>query len=739
MRIKERRVLLGRINNPNRIQPMQFKHLFTPRVVLLLPLLPCYSPLAFSQTVIPPSFAYPVGAVDAAAPGFRIKTVQATTSAGELPNRISRAEAQLSGRLINPVTQLPYVNIANLETFDPEGFFNEETVINYGAIPGIPGSEGKKDNFAMEAVTYLLLQPATYTMTVNSDDGFRVTAGRNPDDQLGSIGLGEYDGGRGSADTNFQFTVTAAGAYGFRLIYFQGGGGANVRWSLNPTGEDPAAAAQVQINAVDDPGAPEIPTSIKAFRKVTAAQPAYAELVTPAPDATRVGATPELFIRLADGSFPVTPASIQLSLNNTPITPAISKTGTKTSVRYQVPALLASKSVQNVRLSFADTSPVPAVTTKDYSFTVQEYTNIQLPNPPIVEETFDSWAEQTSPPAEFTQDVLDGLEPIPNTWKYHGWTVEQYSNSGSTWDLNNPNSTAFNAWVVLSRQRTLDIGVADRWEGPRRVSFVAENFVNGVRVPTLMSGNYFYAESDQRGGSQVQYLFSPDFDLTGHTNTYLYFHSMYEQNQDSVASVEYSVDQGATWLPILYMIDVVDFVKNDAGELDPEATLLKPQGDTARYTDPVTFGSKGGYYGAFIGADPATWSTLAPYISGRINDDFTESKRVEFYRLPQADNQSKVRFRFAQAGTASWYFGIDNFALYSTSPNDSAKPKLDVTTVDGKVQLTWPSVAVPYVLETAASLSAPVWTPVTGADSFGNQKTKTITPAAPRAFYRLRK
>ena len=718
---------------------MQFKHLFNPRVVLLPPLLLCGSPCAFGQTVIPPSFAYPVGTVDTAAPGFRIKPVQATTTAGELPNRISRAEAQLAGRLINPVTLLPYENLTNLETFGPDGYLNEETIINYTLIPGIPGSEGNTNNVALEAVTYLLLEPATYTMTVNSDDGFRVTTGRNPDDQLGSIGLGEYDGGRGSADTNFQFTITAAGAYGFRLIYFQGGGGSNVRWSLNPTGEDPLLAAQVLINAVDDPGATEIPTSIKAFRKVTASQPAYAELVTPSPDATRVGPAPELFIRLADGDFPVNPASIQLSLNNTPVTPTISKTGTKTTVSYQVPALLASKSVQNVRLSFADTNPVPGIMTGDYQFTVQEYTNIVLPNPPIVEETFDSWAEQISPPAEFTQDVLDGLEPTPTTWKYHGWTVEQYSNSGSPWDLDNPNSTAFNAWVVLSRQRTLDIGVLNRWEGPRRVSAVAENFVNGVRVSSLMNGNYFYAESDQRGGSQVQHLFSPDFDLTGHTNTYLYFHSMYEQNQDSMGSVEYSIDQGVTWLPILYMIDVADFVKDEAGALDPEATLLKPQGDTAGYTDPVSQEFKGGYYGAFIGADPATWSTLAPYISGRINDDFTESKRVEYYRLPQADNQSKVRFRFAQAGTASWYFGIDNFAVYSTSPNDTAKPKLDVTTVDGKVQLTWPSVAVPYVLETAASLTDPVWTPVAGADSLGNQKSKTVTPTAPRAFYRLRK
>ena len=177
--------------------------------------------------------------------------------------------------------------------------------------------------------------------------------------------------------------MSAAGVYGFRLIYFQGGGGANVRWSLNPTGVDPLQAASVLINTVNDTGAPGIPASIQAFRKVTVAQSAYAELVTPAPDATRVGPSPELFIRLADGSFPVNPASSQLSLNNTPVAPMIGKTGTKTSVSYQVPTLLASKSVQNVRLSFADTNTVPAITTRDYQFTVQEYTNIVLPNPGV--------------------------------------------------------------------------------------------------------------------------------------------------------------------------------------------------------------------------------------------------------------------------------------------------------------------------------------------------------------------
>jgi hypothetical protein len=58
------------------------------------------------------------------------------------------------------------------------------------------------------------------------------------------------------------------------------------------------------------------------------------------------------------------------------------------------------------------------------------------------------------------------------------------------------------------------------------------------------------------------------------------------------------------------------------------------------------------------------WSTLANSISPRVDDNSTESKRVELFRLPLADNQPTVRFRFTHAGRDSWYFGLDDFGLY---------------------------------------------------------------------------
>ncbi|MBI4663706.1 MAG: hypothetical protein HY735_33310 [Verrucomicrobia bacterium] len=283
---------------------------------------------------------------------------------------------------------------------------------------------------------------------------------------------------------------------------------------------------------------------------------------------------------------------------------------------------------------------------------------ITLPAP-IVRETFDS--------------VEEGKLPA-------GWSVINFTDSLTAGeDLNDPKSDSYLNWVVISRQRVLDIGTAGGWEGPRRLQVAANQSVNGALVTNLVEGNFIYAESDVRGGNQVQFLFSPDFNLSGKSNVFMFFHSIYEQNQDSIASVEYSIDEGKTWLPILYMIDAPDVIRKADGSIDAFATLNEPRGDAAVYTDPTTGEEVGRAYGPFIGVKSNLWSTLGPFISGRINDDPVESKRVELFRLPQADNQAKTRLRFAQAGTGSWYFGIDNFGLYSITQTKPGRPTLAAT------------------------------------------------------------
>jgi len=134
------------------------------------------------------------------------------------------------------------------------------------------------------------------------------------------------------------------------------------------------------------------------------------------------------------------------------------------------------------------------------------------------------------------------------------------------------------------------------------------------------------------------------------------FNSAYEQNQDNINGLEVTTDNGTTWSPVFYWIQdgndsqgISDIIRDGLGKIDVSATMLTSYGDVARYTNNGAL--VGGYYGFFIKV-PVT-DALAPYIEGRVNDDGTESKRVELFRVPQADNQANVKFRFLQAATSS--------------------------------------------------------------------------------------
>lgn len=267
---------------------------------------------------------------------------------------------------------------------------------------------------------------------------------------------------------------------------------------------------------------------------------------------------------------------------------------------------------------------------------------------PIYLETFDATAE-------------GGL---PAGWLRTNYSTIPFASS----NLNNLDSAPYAGWLVVDRSRFTSNFLAYNTHTPqdysRVLSFNPANVVNGQTVTNLAQGRFVFCTSAWREGSQIQYLWSPDFNLTGRTNIYVSYHSLFEQNQDSLGAVEYSTNGGASWLPVVYMLDGPDVLTGTNGSVDAVKTFTK------RYTDVATnfIGgvSYGGYYGAFIAA--ALSQSLAPFTSARVNDDPVESKRVELFRLTAADNQPAVRFRFAQAGADSWYFGIDNFGLYSITP-----------------------------------------------------------------------
>ncbi|MCI0536301.1 MAG: hypothetical protein L0Z50_13860, partial [Verrucomicrobiales bacterium] len=187
--------------------------------------------------------ALPTGLATAAGtgtePGLRWRTHQLGTGRD---TRVAAAEQQLAGTLgtsiHDPAGQgtdgFYSISLVNFDQGPADaGRFNSAAegalAVVDEAIPGIPGTDGTNDNVAGEALAFLEIpQAGLYTMVVNSDDGFQVSAGtaNNPSAYV----LGQFDAGRGAADTVFYFKVDQPGVYFFRLLWFEGGGGANVEW-----------------------------------------------------------------------------------------------------------------------------------------------------------------------------------------------------------------------------------------------------------------------------------------------------------------------------------------------------------------------------------------------------------------------------------------------------------------------------------------------------------------------------
>jgi hypothetical protein len=590
--------------------------------------------VAQAQTVIPESVALPASALDKTKPGFTVRVFQVTGA--EQPNSVARAENQIAGFLINPSTGQPFANIADPSVFSADGTYAEEATIAYnsGYFPGIPGQEFTVNNIALEAITYVELQPGTYTMIVNSDDGFRVTTG-NVLDRVAEIRLAEYDAGRGAGDTVFSFSVSKAGVYPFRLVYFQGGGGYSVDWF---TADNADPANRIHLNEFGGI------SSYRALRAGSVVTGPTISAVSPPPNSINAPAGAGLTAVLKDGATPFNPATFKLFRNGIDVTAQATvgpKSGTSTKVTYQPTTLPDGLSDEEYKLVFDDPAAAGGRREAVVKYKTAAFANYVLPDP-IWLETFDNVAEGT----------------MPTGWR----TVSPIDPAGYE-DLDDPRSDSYLLWVVVSRDRIASI---TSWNAQQRLN-TPEAYINGVKVESLIQGQCAYHESDVRGGSQYAELFSPDVNLTGKTDIYLVYNSIYTQNQDNVAGVEYSIDGGTTWLPVVYMIDVADLRLKDDGSIDAEASLTATQSDTAQYIDPVTGETIGLSYGAFVKAARSTWPDLAPYISGRINDDQMESKRIEKFRLPKADNQARVKLRFFQAGTASWFFGVDNVGLYSIS------------------------------------------------------------------------
>jgi len=449
-----------------------------------------------------------------------------------------------------------------------------------------------------------------------------------------------------------------------------------------------------------------------------ATEPAHPLVITNSPTGGGVPAEPLVHLEIKDVATQVNTNTVRLLFNGVLVSPAVSKADDITTVNYDPPGVLAPFSANTYTLIFDDTGAVPHTTIITYSFTTAKYRSAVLP-PPTHYENFDATAEGELP-AGWTQTNATTVETVGL-------------------DLGNVRSDSYLGWTVVDRSR-FGGGPFDT-----RPLSVSVDYLNGVLITNLIDGKCAWAISTGRNSAnnlanpppyynQIQMLFSPDFDLTGKPNVYLAYNSIYTQNQDNLGAVEYSIDEGNSWLPIIYMLDKTgtnpgghDIVTNVLGQVDGNATFTQPRTDTPIIVDSVGLTNRYSFWYEFINARPL--SSLGPYIDGRVNDDQVESRRFEVFRLPPADNQAKVRFRFVQVGTGSWWYGIDNFGLYSIP-----SPTLNAAATAGSLTLSWDPAVTGFGLESTDSLATPIWSPVQGVLN----NSVTVPIGAGNKYFRLR-
>ena len=313
-----------------------------------------------AYTATPVSASYATTGIDTSKVGFKVRPYQTVTAS---PNNIAWSEGQLAG--------LYGTNIADLSLADAQGYFYQNDYINYNinvgapigdfqppdynqyAAPGIPGmipGVGQTTgNFAEEILAWLYFPSAgAFMMGVNSDDGFKVsTSATSVSDPNGLI-LGEFNAGRGAADTMFYLSIPAAGYYPFRLLWFNGPGElpgnlSSCEWFIQR--ED---GTKILLNDTTKPGA------IAAYYGGPAGLP-YVQTFS----GTLQGFSYVVF----DGASSVASGSIQTAFNGASVTPVVTYDAATraTTINYNAPAPLPSPSTNVVVLSFQN-SGAPVIT-----------------------------------------------------------------------------------------------------------------------------------------------------------------------------------------------------------------------------------------------------------------------------------------------------------------------------------------------------------------------------------------
>src|SRR5581483_3855540 len=288
------------------------------------------------------------------------------------------------------------------------------------------------------------------------------------------------------------------------------------------------------LAALGPPSATKIPTNIASI-------PSYVTGKVPGPNVNNAPPLVNLYGTVNPGGTTIDGNSLVVLLDGAAVTASVTNNGDGSFGFGANPTnVLGPRSVHTVSVIYSDNEL--GKTTNSWSFTVFNYQNVTLPTP-IYFENFDELAEGALPP---------------------GWVVTNHTTVlDPGLDLDDTQSDSYDNWVCIGQAHYAQVYYwLDDYTSPglpevkgNRRQMIPPIVENGQFLTNLCSGNLMVAESDQRDGNQVQVMFTSDYDMTGHSNVCVSFHNMNEQNQDNICSVEYSIDQGTNWLPLLYMLD----------------------------------------------------------------------------------------------------------------------------------------------------------------------------------------
>ncbi len=670
----------------------------------------------FDPAALPTAFSFPLSAAVNTAPGMRARFAQGPASPPDLANTLDRAEAQLDGTLIDPLSGQPYLNEAISSQDNPDGSFNVSK-INWSVEAGgiergsfqaptypdepFPGTT-HANNFAAEILTYLELQPGRYYMGVNSDDGFAVFAGENARDMFAPV-LGRFDGGRSATDSIFQFRVTQAGLYPFRLVYYQGGGTqGNLEWfTMNPlTGE------KILLNDTSNASA------VKAWRQINVGERPYISSISPADNAVNVPVTEPIVIKVEEPGATIQANTIQLTVNGQTVSPQVSKTGTTTTITYDGAQNLPSETTVPVVLTFTDSAA--SQRTVNFDFTT-EYVPPVIDGANIVWVSFHPADDQPSGAAatagftnaadiEYTRLLTNAGHTVtrylttgtPDIDYLHTFDLVIVSRSNPSGNFQNANSTA---WHSLTNPVIHLGGYALR---ANRMGFFT-----GDTIPDTTSASVRLNVKDP-----THPIFA-GIDLDGSSNmigSYSHIATFYATGAPQ-RGISVNNNPLATGGKQLATVSVTGDAANNGtviAEYQPGTTMANAAADVnAGHTLVFLTGSR---ENAAIGAIPALTS--------------------EGSGIFDLDPDGAKMFLNAVAYMAGLEGPTPSNITLSTSRASN-----------GDLVITWPEAgAEGYVLQATPSLSTPDWQPVGGTPTDnGATLSQAVPTSGTMRFFRLRR